>query len=131
MPPKKASSDGSKSAKKQKLDNDGSDAPTGKTLTKEEEEALSSAAIAQLLAQEGGDDQNGYYAEYNNNANYDQLGGDYSDDDDDYRYDYNYKPKSRSRRAGACLFVFKPSFFLVAMNVWRFCSQHLDADFFF
>ncbi|GJJ76776.1 hypothetical protein EMPS_09135 [Entomortierella parvispora] len=99
MPPKKASSDGSKSSKKLKSDNDGSDAMTGRAMTKEEEEALSSAAIAQLLAQEGGDDQNGYYAEYNNNANYDHLGGDYSDDDDDYRYDYNYKPKSRSRRA--------------------------------
>ncbi|KAG0007482.1 hypothetical protein BGZ80_004612, partial [Entomortierella chlamydospora] len=100
MPPKKAAAMGSKPNKKQKLgDHVSSGAGSNdKILSKEEEEEMSSALIAQLLAQEGGGDH-GYYAEYNNDANYGSLGdGDYSDDDDDYRNDYNYKPKSRSKR---------------------------------
>ncbi|KAF9431367.1 hypothetical protein BGZ76_000406 [Entomortierella beljakovae] len=85
---------GSKSNKKQKS----GDVDSNKIISKEEEEEMSSALIAQLLAQEGGDDH-GYYAEYNNDANFSSLGdGDYSDDDDDYRNDYNYRPKSRSKR---------------------------------
>lgn len=81
-----------------------------KVLTKEEEEEMSSALIAQLLAQEGGGDHLGYYAEYNNDANYGSLGdGDYSDDDDDYRNDYSYRPKSRSRRGGMFLGLLSPA----------------------
>ncbi|KAF8920492.1 hypothetical protein BGZ58_004318, partial [Dissophora ornata] len=101
MPPKKAATTGSKPNKKQKLSDRSSSAVDSgdKILSKEEEEEMSSALIAQLLAQEGGDDQHGYYAEYNNDANYSSLGDrDYSDDDDDYRNDYNYRPKSKSRR---------------------------------
>ncbi|KAG0308906.1 hypothetical protein BGZ98_006257 [Dissophora globulifera] len=103
MPPKKAAAAaGSKpSNKKQKLsDHPSSSAGSSdKILSKAEEEEMSSALIAQLLAQEGGGDQ-GYYAEYNNDASYGSAydGGDYSDDDDDYRNDYNYRPKSRSKR---------------------------------
>ncbi|CAO3564445.1 unnamed protein product [Mortierella alpina] len=101
MPPKKAGSAGSKASKKQKL-NDSSAVDAGKTMSKEEEEEMSSALIAQLLAQEGGGDQHGYYAEYNNEASYGSLGGDFSDDDDgDYRNDYNYRPKSKSKRGGS------------------------------
>ncbi|KAF9563155.1 hypothetical protein EC968_004988 [Mortierella alpina] len=101
MPPKKAGSAGSKANKKQKL-NDSSAVDAGKIMSKEEEEEMSSALIAQLLAQEGGGDQHGYYAEYNNEASYGSLGGDFSDDDDgDYRNDYNYRPKSKSRRGGS------------------------------
>ncbi|KAG0213088.1 hypothetical protein BGX28_005109 [Mortierella sp. GBA30] len=94
---------GSKPNKKQKLnDSSASDVgQTGKILSKEEEEEMSSALIAQLLAQEGGGDQHGYYAEYNNDANYESLGGDFSDDDDDYRNDYNYRPKSKNKRSGS------------------------------
>ncbi|KAI8597728.1 hypothetical protein EDD21DRAFT_310411 [Dissophora ornata] len=104
MPPKKAATTGSKPNKKQKLSDRSSSAVDSgdKILSKEEEEEMSSALIAQLLAQEGGDDQHGYYAEYNNDANYSSLGDrDYSDDDDDYRNDYNYRPKSKSRRGEA------------------------------
>ncbi|KAF8982766.1 hypothetical protein BGZ46_000681 [Entomortierella lignicola] len=98
MPPKKAAAMGSKPNKKQKLDDHASSGSGDKILSKEEEEEMSSALIAQLLAQEGGGDH-GYYAEYNNDANYGTLGdGDYSDDDDDYRNDYNYRPKSKSKR---------------------------------
>ncbi|KAG0048889.1 hypothetical protein BGZ83_006220 [Gryganskiella cystojenkinii] len=108
MPPKKNPSVGSKSTKKSKSDDSPeSNHNNNKAMTKEEEEEMSSALIAQLLAQEGGEDQHGYYAEYNNSANYGRLGGsrgsrddDYSDDDDDdYRHDYNYKPKSKSKRS--------------------------------
>ncbi|KAG0365678.1 hypothetical protein BC939DRAFT_528884 [Gamsiella multidivaricata] len=102
MPPKKAVAMGSKSNKRQKLDDHSASAAdtSDKVLSKEEEEEMSSALIAQLLAQEGGDDH-AYYAEYNNDTNYGSLGdADYSDDDDDYRNDYNYRPKSKSRRSG-------------------------------
>ncbi|KAG0222151.1 hypothetical protein BGX31_009316 [Mortierella sp. GBA43] len=94
---------GSKPDRKQKpSEHPASPMVTGdKVLSKEEEEEMSSALIAQLLAQEGGGDHLGYYAEYNNDANYSSLAdGDYSDDDDDYRNDYSYRPKSRSRRGG-------------------------------
>ncbi|KAF9350764.1 hypothetical protein BGX34_001005 [Mortierella sp. NVP85] len=103
MPPKKATAMGSKPDKKQKAGEHQAPpiASSDKVLSKEEEEEMSSALIAQLLAQEGGGDHLGYYAEYNNDANYGSLGdGDYSDDDDDYRNDYSYRPKSRSRRGG-------------------------------
>ncbi|KAF9930267.1 hypothetical protein FBU30_000687 [Linnemannia zychae] len=107
MPPKKATSAGSKpNSKKQKL-NDSSSLDTGggtdRIMSKEEEEEMSSALIAQLLAQEGGGDGNGYYAEYNNDIHYEGFGGgvEFSDDDDDYRQDYSYRPKSKSRRAAS------------------------------
>lgn len=64
---------------------------------------MSNELIAQMLEQDGGD-QYGYYAEYNNDANYGRIGGGHSaeasDDDEDYRVDYNYRPKSKAKRAG-------------------------------
>lgn len=111
MPPKKATAMGSKPDKKQKAGEHQAPpiASSDKVLSREEEEEMSSALIAQLLAQEGGGDHLGYYAEYNNDANYGSLGdGDYSDDDDDYRNDYSYRPKSRSRRGGMFLELVAP-----------------------
>ncbi|KAF9200915.1 hypothetical protein BGZ59_003017, partial [Podila verticillata] len=103
MPPKKsqssAASSTSKPSKRAKLDPVDNDSAA---LSKEEEERLSNELIAQMLEQDGGD-QYGYYAEYNNDANYGRVGGGHSaeasDDDEDYRVDYNYRPKSKAKRA--------------------------------
>ncbi|KAG0340957.1 hypothetical protein BG004_006211 [Podila humilis] len=106
MPPKKANasnaSSTSKPSKRAKLDpaHDSNNNNDSRVLSKEEEEEMSSALIAQLLAQEGGGDHHGYYAEYNNDANYDRASGrsvESSDDDEDYRLD-GYRPK-KSRKA--------------------------------
>lgn len=104
MPPKKSqsstASSTSKPSKRAKLDPVDNDSTV---LSKEEEERLSNELIAQMLEQDGGD-QYGYYAEYNNDANYGRIGGGHSaeasDDDEDYRVDYNYRPKSKAKRAG-------------------------------